>query len=279
MNNLRVGELKGVFDDLEEVFEKMEIDFYLIGALAREVWYAGSGQIQRTTKDVDFAVFIASKTDYKDVRNFMVDEKGYTELRTNAFVIISPKGIEIDLLPFGGIEIDDEVEFDGTGFTNIKVNGFMEVHESGTARFDLETGHSFRVATLPSIVLLKFIAYDDRPEIRAKDPRDIINIILHFFELQSDLIYENHSDLFGQEHDPSLEELAAKVIGREIRKMIVSNTDLQLRLNEILQAHIEQKENSALVRHMANEAERSVETILGLLKALFEGLTSEPPTC
>ncbi|WP_316810148.1 hypothetical protein [Pedobacter heparinus] len=54
MNNIRLGELKGVFDDLEAIFEKMDIDFYLIGAMARQVWYAGSGRTQRTTQDVDF---------------------------------------------------------------------------------------------------------------------------------------------------------------------------------------------------------------------------------
>lgn len=273
MSNIRLGELKGVFDDLEIVFQKMHIDFYLIGALAREVWYAGSGRIERTTKDVDFAVFIASKKDYEDVRTFLVKEKKYTESKTNKFIIISPEGIEVDLLPFGGIEIDDELKFEGTGLTSIKTNGFKEIHESGTATFDLDTGHSFRVATLPSIVLLKFIAYDDRPENRGKDPRDVINIILHFFDLQSEFIYDHHSDLFSREGDPSLEQIAARVIGREIKKIIAGNDDLLQRLIHILEVHMEQKEKSGLIRNMVNESDSNVESILQLLTSLLEGIT------
>ncbi len=37
-----------------------------------------------------------------------------------------------------------------------------------------------KAATLPAIVLLKLIAYDDRPEHRIKDPGDIAGIIYYF---------------------------------------------------------------------------------------------------
>jgi hypothetical protein len=40
LSNIREGELKEVFDELEEAFEYLKIDFYLIGALARDIWYA-----------------------------------------------------------------------------------------------------------------------------------------------------------------------------------------------------------------------------------------------
>jgi|GEM_PF-4865231 len=40
LSSIREGELKDVFDELEEAFENLNIDFYLIGALARDVWYA-----------------------------------------------------------------------------------------------------------------------------------------------------------------------------------------------------------------------------------------------
>jgi len=273
MNNIRLGELKVVFDDLEVIFNQMQIDFYLIGALAKEVWYTGSGQLQRTTKDVDFAVFIASKKDYEDVRAHLTETKNYTESKNNAFIMISPDGIEIDILPFGGMEIDDD--FEGLGLTSIKVNGFMEVYQSGTATVDLNTGHSFKIATLPAIVLLKFIAYDDRPEHRGKDPRDIINIVLHFFNLHSDLIYDFHSDLFGGEENLELDQIAAKVIGREIRKIIAGNDDLQLRIISILQIQLERREKSGLIRNMASESEKNVDAIVQLLVYILEGVSDK----
>ena len=112
--------------------------------------------------------------------------------------MLTPDGIQVDIFPFGEIEIDDAVEIAGEGLTSIKVNGFKEVYQSGTEELETQTGHFFKVASLPAIVLLKLIAFDDRPEKRMKDALDIASILDHFFDLQADLIYEKHNDLFAE---------------------------------------------------------------------------------
>ncbi len=56
LSDIREGELKEVFDALEKAFHAKQIDFYLIGALARNIWYARGSKGFRTTKDLDFAV-------------------------------------------------------------------------------------------------------------------------------------------------------------------------------------------------------------------------------
>jgi len=273
LNNIREGELKEVFDALEEAFKEKNIDFYLIGAIARDIWYARGDEEFRSTKDVDFAVFISNKQDYQEVRDYLRKNKGFTESSTNAFVVIAPSGVQIDLLPFGGIEIDEEVHFDGSGLTSIKVNGFKEVYETGTQGMTLETGHHFKIATLPAIVLLKFIAYDDRPELRFKDARDIINIVCHYFNLQSDLIYENYSDLFDDEkRNFPLEIISAIVIARQIRQIISGNENLGLRLGRIISGHLVLLEKSAMIRNMANESGKDVEQVAAILEAMLKEL-------
>jgi len=215
---------------------------------------------------------IGSKEDYQKFRDDLM-KKGYTESRTNAFVIISPNGLQIDLLPFGGIEIDEEIKFEGKGLTSIKVNGFQEVYNLGTENVELETGHQFKIATLPSIALLKFIAYDDRPELRFKDARDIINIIDHYFNLQSDLIYENHADLCeSDDQEITLEEISAAVIGREIKKMIKDNEKLHLRVQRIISEELQLMEKSAFIRNMVNESGKNVEKIAAKLEAMLNEL-------
>jgi hypothetical protein len=48
LSDIREGELKEVFDVLEEAFHDNQIDFYLIGALARNIWYSrGSKGFER----------------------------------------------------------------------------------------------------------------------------------------------------------------------------------------------------------------------------------------
>ncbi len=275
LNEIREGELKEVFSALEEAFAATGTDFYIIGALARDVWYARGEKSFRGTKDVDFAVLVGSHEEYDAVRNYLKEHSHFQDTKENSFVMVTPKGIQVDILPFGEIEIDDGITVTGEGMTSIKVNGFNEVYQSGTAEIELITGHHFKVATLSSIVLLKFIAFDDRPERRTKDARDIANIIDHFFDLQADLIYGKHVDLFKDENDPrTLQDISAVVIGREIKEICAGNARLLERLQKILQDHIDRAEDSSFIRNMVAEIKKDVEECIGFLKHLLSSLAS-----
>lgn len=219
---------------------------------------------------------VGSKSDYEAVRIFLIERKGFTESKENAFVMINPKKVQIDILPFGGIEIDSQVKLDAVGMSSIHVNGFQEVYMAGTATMNVKTGHAFKVATLPAIVLLKLIAFDDRPEKREKDPRDIANITQYFFELQTDLIYDEHNDLFQLDdkelENLQLEEVSATVIGREIEKITRSNEKLYTRVISILQKHIEAGANSQFVRLMATETGRPITEMVNWLQRFKKGM-------
>lgn len=271
--SIREGELTDAFNALEEAFTKAQTDYYIIGALAKDVWYSRGNKTMRQTRDVDFAVLVGSKQDYESIRNYLKENSNFTTTKENAFVIMAPSGIQVDILPFGAMEIDDGVHIDGAGLTNIKVNGFMEVYQGGTNEVNMHTGHDFKVATLPSIILLKLIAYDDRPEHRSKDARDIAGIMTHFFDLQANLIYDHHADLFRDEKDErALEEISAIVIGREIRTICAPNKPLMERLMSILQIHIELAEESAFIRNMVAENQKTVENNVRLLKNILGAL-------
>ena len=273
LNNIREGELRDAFNALEDAFTATNTDYYIIGALAKDVWYSRGNKTMRQTRDVDFAVLVGSKQDYESIRNYLRKNSNFATTKENDFVMLAPSGVQVDILPFGEIEIDDGVHIDGAGLTNIKVNGFMEVYQGGTSEVKMHTGHAFKVATLPSIILLKLIAYDDRPEHRSKDARDIAGIVTHFFDLQADLIYDNHADLFTDEKDErALEEISAIVIGREIRKICALNEPLMERLMSILQTHIELAEESTFIRNMVAENQKTVEDNVQLLKNIFGAL-------
>jgi len=273
LDNIRKGELSEVFSALEEAFKVTGIDYYLIGALARDVWYARRSKVFRQTKDADFAVLVGSEAAYSSVKQYLKDQKSFQDTKENSFVMIAPSGIQVDILPFGAMEIDADVTYASHGLTNMHVNGFMEVYQSGTKEIAIETGHYFKVATLPSIVLLKFISFDDRPEHRTKDAKDVANIIAYFFDLQADLIYREHADLF-EEHERTLDEISSIVIGREIKKICASNEKLLSRLCRILKTHIEQKQKSAFVRNMLVSSEDTIETKTRLLQNIYSSLAN-----
>jgi len=274
LTSIREGELKETFDALEEAFIKTGIDYYLIGAQARDYWFARGKKNNRQTHDVDFAVLVGSANDYETVRNYLSQHKNFQVTKENSFVMLTPQGRQVDILPFGKIEIDSAVTLRGEGLTSIKVNGFLEVYESGTEEITTSEGHSFKVATLSSIVLLKLISYDDRPEMRLKDAGDIAGIIQHFFDLQSDLIYDHHSDLFTDINDEitDLSEISLIVVGREIKRIIRDNVELLNRIKNILEKHIAQREESPFVRAMILNEKDTIEQKVRLLMNMHSSL-------
>lgn len=273
MKQIRLDQLKEMLDVLEEAFKELGVDFYMIGAIAKEYWYRRGNKKTRHTKDVDFAVLVLCRAKYDAVRERLKDHH-FTDTRENAFVMISPQGVQVDLLPFGDIAIDETVTLTGQGMTSIRVDGFMEVYQKGTATAEMETGHQFKTATLPGIVLLKLIAYDDRPEKRQKDAGDIAGIIQHFFDLQADLIYEYHHDLFGDaQPDRNLKEIAAIVIGREMKKMCDRNQGLKNRLLSILKTQIGKGATSVFVQQMVKETASNVKEMMEWLIYILQGIS------
>ncbi|MEO6667874.1 MAG: hypothetical protein ABIN36_00275 [Ferruginibacter sp.] len=270
--NIRQGLLKPVFDALEDAFGKLSIDFYLIGAIARDIWYAKGNANSTATRDIDFAVFIADHEDYNKLKEYLVQQKNFVESNTNAFTIISPEGLVVDVLPFGEIEIDNKINMSGEGLTSIKVNGFQEVYNSGTEIIEFGNGHAFSVATLSSIVLLKLISFDDRPEQRLKDPGDIASIIQNYFDLKSDTIYANHADLFENENF-TLQKAAARVIGRGIKNTVESNTVLKERIIRILANHISQGDQSIFARNMQSGNDFVLSVAMDWLTEMLTGIT------
>jgi predicted nucleotidyltransferase len=269
LNSLRQEGMKEVLDAVETSCKDLNIDFYIIGAIARDIWFSKEGRTSRATKDIDFAVYISQEEQYAALKENLIKVHGFNESKGNSFVLFSPKGIQIDLLPFGAIEVENGVQIKEQGLSNIKVTGFKEVYEEATDYIKLETEHEFKIATLPGIVLLKFIAYDDRPEHRESDMLDIAKIIQYFFELESDMIYENHNDLF--EGDVKLEKIAARVIGREMSKALLKNKDLLERITSILNNAV-QKDNSSLVLLMTEKTKYTIEEGKNLLNEILLGI-------
>lgn len=258
--SLQRSELKEVFDAVEDAFSYLGIDYYVIGALARDIWYSKENKLSRATRDADFAILVGTETQFEEVKEYLKAKKGFLDSKGNIYVLFSPNGHQVDILPFGAIEIDEKVKIAGMGLTSISVNGFSEVYNSGTAEVKLDTGHHFKVASLSSIVLLKLIAYDDRPEQRAKDGRDVGNIIENYFDLEAERIYEHHSDLFTEtEKDNELQDIAATVIGREIKITIGENSALLQRVKTILEREIKLEEKSSFIINMIAETKMSVE--------------------
>lgn len=102
--------------------------------------------------------------------------EGFVANKENAFVLIWKDQTQVDLIPFGDLEKEGVVTVKGTGFTSMNVEGVKEVFKEASAEIQIDDNKQFKVCTLSGIIILKLIAWDDRPEVRGDDIDDIADI-------------------------------------------------------------------------------------------------------
>ncbi|MNQ10470.1 hypothetical protein D3C85_233110 [compost metagenome] len=260
------AKLSEMLTALERGLKKFSIDFYLVGAVARDVWMSAINDIppSRITGDIDFAVFINDKGIYEELKKYLIEAEGFHPYKGNAFVLVWKSYIQVDLLPFGEIEgKGSHVTVEGTGLTDVSVPGFKEIYDAGLPEAELEGKHYFKFCTLPGIVLLKLMAYEDRPEIRRDDIKDISKILKHFFDMYAEEIYTNHLDLFGQ--DQELDMLAARVMGRDMAKIARLNEELFTRIAALLDKNTVSPASSGIAKIMAEFFENTIQSSMDML--------------
>ncbi len=264
-------EISEMLEALERGLKKFGIDFFLVGAVARDVWMTAINNFapSRITRDIDFGVYINENGSYNALREYLIDVEGFSPYKGNDFVLVWKGGVQVDLLPFGAIE-QDGVEIHGTDAGSISLPGFKEIYDYGLPEAELEGKHLFKFCTLPGIVLLKLMSYEDRPEVRRDDIKDISMVITRFFNMYSSQIYENHSDLFGS--DANLVKIGTRVIGREIGKIAKVNPDLFSRVDNLLEQNTTNFSSSEIAKIMAEYFDNTVAENMALLQELRKGL-------
>lgn len=218
LNKIRQESLNEVFVLLESHLSKFGINFYLIGAVAKDMWMSGVYDVAlgRVTADLDLAVLVEDEGQYEALKEDLVKTGRFWALKGNKYAMLFDDKIQIDLLPFGGLNIGDLDLSHVIALTNI-TNGFEEVHKNGTAQIEIQ-GQQFAVSTLPAIVLLKLIAYDDRPENRGKDLNDIGNIVQHYLYIAGEDVFEEEFiDLVDLDNTLAA---SAQLVGRHIYLII-----------------------------------------------------------
>jgi predicted nucleotidyltransferase len=263
------GQFKEIFMALERGFIKFGIDFYLVGATARDVWMKGIHNLppKRATSDIDFGIMIKDSFVFDDLKGYLIEEEGFIPSKGKEFVLIWKDKSQVDLIPFGDLESEGFVTVKGTGFTSMNVEGFKEVYEKASEEI-ITADQRFKVCTLPGIVILKLIAWDDRPEVRRDDIDDIAEIIKNYFHLNDEVIFEQHSDLFTD--DIELDEIASQFLGREIGKIVSGNPKLIERIRGVLENGLD--DDNDLAELFASESYETIEYSKSLISHIKKGI-------
>ncbi|MDQ6815455.1 MAG: nucleotidyl transferase AbiEii/AbiGii toxin family protein [Bacteroidota bacterium] len=222
----------------QKILQLFDVDFYIVGAVARDIQFSLRPELGplRKTNDVDLALMVANEEQFYEIKKALVETGDFYEHETEPIKLFYKQAIELDLLPFGGIENEThEIKLHRARFFAMDMPGFQEALKSHQ-EFVIDENLKVRVCSLEGMVLLKLFAYNDRPG-RTKDVSDIGHIINAYFDLCSKYIYENGMDVmnFYDTTDPSyLSLVAARIIGHKMKIILSGKEDLIEKISAIL---------------------------------------------
>jgi predicted nucleotidyltransferase len=271
MNRIKNIDMKEVIEVLNKAFTEFGVDFYLIGARARDFWLETNNiPIKRGTLDIDFAILVPNLDEFDAFKKLLETKYNFKLVRDILHrVVYIPKNIIIDLLPFGGIDESGYINFGDKSDSNISVIGFQEVFKNVAEGYLSDV--PLKIASLPGICILKLISWSDRPFEREKDIVDINTIIQHFFEIESENIYNDHPDLFEVDDFDQL-NAGARVLGRQMRSIISGNDKLLHRITNILKENTEFPDNSRIGDIIVRGTDKPVLDVILVFSELLKGI-------
>jgi predicted nucleotidyltransferase len=211
-----------IYRDVADVAGDLNIDYLVVGASGRDLIFqhAYGVEVQRATNDYDFAFEVADIAAYEALRSTLIS-KGFQPDRQSQR-LVSPRGVDVDLVPFG--DLADEagnITLPPEHDHKMSVLGFPEALASAQiVRMSQEPVLDVPVVSLPGLVLLKLIAWSDRPrEKRAKDAQDFRYVIESFLKIPEDVsrIWEEANYIERFEGD--IEQVSAAILGRQTREI------------------------------------------------------------
>lgn len=207
----------------------LDLSWFVVGATARDIMLsAGYGlSTSRITLDVDVAVNVRTWADYTALREKLLNHPNVEPTKV-------PHRLEfvsttlVDIVPFGSIERNGTIEWPGEE-REMNVTGFEEASRTAIGVV-LPNNVIARVVSLPGLLLLKLIAWEDR---HVRQPRhdapDIREVLLSYSESWNiDRLYEEAQHFLEMySYDPEL--AGAALLGADLREIVDERAETVVR--------------------------------------------------
>lgn len=251
---------------LTDSFNKMDKDFYVIGATARDIIMQQllDTESKRRTRDLDIAIAIPDWDTFEQVKQNLIAE-GFEKSR-NMQQRFYYGEYELDIVPYGVVaKEDDNIYWPPEEVVAMSVKGFDEVlSEAITVSIDNE--FKVKIASLYGLFLLKFNAWLDRNAKTSKDAEDMSFILSNYF--LANLDREIHPEVYDWEN---FDEYI--VGGYWLAHDLVTLLDAK-QLNyykEVIEGELTKEEESRLINQMIeNSYGLKYETVRDTLQAMAD---------
>lgn len=271
--------LADVVRSLQSIAAPAGIEVLLIGAMARDLWLRhGFGiAIGRQTEDVDFAVMIRDWESFASLRAALIDSRDFTSRGGPATHRLRHRdGLPLDIVPFGGIErADRTIAWPPDQATVFNCFGAREAF-AASVLVKLPNDIYVSVASIPALMILKTVAWNDRKYTHAgKDASDIALFLRNYMDCNDlETTITDHPDLFGSPGS-DYETAGARLLGRDVAKLL--DAGAAERLLKILLPEADPEGTMLLAGQSGVELERMRQLIEAVCDELSDALIPRDP--
>ena len=243
--------LKQVLEKLSGFFEETNIEFYIIGATAREIIMSIHDEYGgRATLDLDIAIAITNWDEFGRMETGIVELKDFEKdpLQKQRFIYRST--FKVDIIPFGKIkQEDDKIFWPPDESIAMSILGFEEVQKA-TEKVRIDEHLEIEVASLDGIFLLKLFAWQDRNQLHNRDADDIAFIINNYLAINQERASNEYYEQIFLEEEFNLRSAGAKLLGIDIAKSIGENQRIKIITKDILNEQLSLEERSRLINQI-----------------------------
>ena len=213
--------------------QALGIGMFVGGAMARDIMltHVHGQAVRRATRDVDIGLYIESWERFAALKDRLAATGAFFEVQgmPHRLHYLRRGGTPLDLIPFGGIAGEDKTITWPPGHdVLLNVAGFQEGLDSADL-VDLGAGLAVHVCTLPSLSVLKLLAWRDRGNQNNKDATDFLALAQAYASAgNTDRLYEEEAGLLEKaNHDPDV--AGAALLGKDAATQCSPETAKQVR--------------------------------------------------
>jgi len=236
-NKKELGFLSDLIADVRSQAPK--INMLLVGAMARDLllFHAHGIKAARGTEDIDLAFTVASWSDYEELRKSLLSSGAFLIHPNGAHKLLYRNQMEVDLLPFGGLEnADKTIAWPPQGDIVMSVLGFEEALESSIDAL-LPFSQRISLVSLPMLTVLKTLAWSER-RITAprRDAYDLMLILQNYLDAgNSERLYSDADQLL-ESTDFDYECAGAWLAGKDALETIEQHSLEANRIEQIVRS-------------------------------------------
>jgi len=260
-----------IIREIANATSEMRLHYFLVGAMARDLLltHVFNVKVIRATKDVDFAIAVASWDQYEALRARLLGNglfaPGPRDVAHRIQYVADALASPVDLLPFGGVESPAAmIAWPPDMKVLMNVIGYEDALSS-SIEIKLNESSNVQVASLPGLALLKLFAWADRGMENPKDALDLATLFRTYPDAgNADRIYGEALGLLEQV-GYDLELVGPRLLGHDMRRIARSTS-----LDRALALLNDVRKSELLAIHMAKELNHADDPLVAAEKLITQ---------